>query len=268
MPALLSGNPAGAGAITFGSLAAYFDEIGQGKSPRTITTLSGCVPASTVTVARTWIGWLATDAAERAAFAAGFVSTANDIPHASLASNAPPAARPGDQPSPPSGSEPGYLKMREAHLRSQGESSAAAQLEFERIARRIAEQTNDQLLTLLAASDRHIDQQREEMEQLCRDLNESNRKCAKLAEQLREHAGIIEFMNPDNPLSPVEGRRGVSAWCELTENGVGIGELVARWWRSHVGEPPGSVVKHLQWMMAWPDRKKGGMVAKRQHQKG
>ncbi|MDT4848501.1 hypothetical protein FQZ97_825930 [compost metagenome] len=69
----------------------------------------------------------------------------------------------------------------------------------------------------------------------------------------------------------------VVAWCDITENGsidpvavrgVGVGDLARRWWKDHLGEPPAIVVKRLQWALAWPARKKGGMPAKRQRDNG
>lgn len=271
---ILSAAPSGQAAITHGALAEFFDSASLGKPAETITTGAGPVPAGAVLIWRQWINWLADQATKRAAVMAGFAMPANDSASLAAVANGSPVARQADQSPPPSGSEPGYLKMRQAQQRKEGERSAAEQLDAERIARQRVEQEIERQRAINIVTEERLQQARCEGEGWRRELIEER---VKLAEQLREHAGIIEFMNPDNELSPVEGRRLVAAWCELTENGtvdptaetgVGLGELARRWWRDRFGEPAGIVVKHLQWALTWPARKKGGTVARRQLDKG
>ncbi|MNJ31054.1 hypothetical protein D3C77_256740 [compost metagenome] len=124
----ITSSPVGAGPITFGALAAYFEEVADGRAPTTILAATGKVPASTVTIARSWISRPIAEAEERAHFAAGYALPANDNPvlavtvhSVSQFSHSPPPQ--------PSGSEAGYLKMRESHLRQKGEHCAAIELE-------------------------------------------------------------------------------------------------------------------------------------------
>lgn len=274
--AILSAAPGGC-AVTHGALAEFFDSASLGKPATTITTSSGPVPAAAVLIWRQWLRTITEEATKRAAFVAGFAIPANDSPSSAAVANGLAVASQADQPPPPSGSEPGYVAMRQAQQRREGERSAAEQVEALQIALKREEQKSADQMAMLAFERTQGDRQREEIEQLRRKLVESERERGKSAETLREHAGIIEFMNPDNPLSPKEGRRLVAAWCELTESGtidpvtetgIGLGELVRRWWKDRFGEPAGIVVKHLQWALTWPARKKGGMVAKRQREKG
>lgn len=263
-------------AITFGALANYFDAIGQGVTPPVIATTTGSAPASTVILLRTWIAIPVKEATKRASFVAGFALPANDSHIAAMVANARPIASHAEPPL-PSGSEPGYLDMRQAQQRQEGERSAAAQLEAMQIAAQRAEQKAEHERAKNAVIESQLQRYQSEIELIHLEAIEERRQRTILTEQLRQHAGIIEFMNPDNPLSPEEGRRMVAAWDELTEsgtmdpvaeNGIGIGELARRWWRDRFGEPAGIVVKHLQWALTWPARKKGGMVAKRQCEKG
>ncbi|MFC0668938.1 hypothetical protein ACFSKY_07790 [Azotobacter chroococcum] len=275
--AILSNSAHGREGITYGELATYFDSASQDKAAATITTSSGAIPAASVLISRQWVNALANEATKRATQVAGLAFPANDSFNVAMVANASPIASYAEQLPILSGSEPGYLNMREAHLRRKGESSAAEQLDAERTARQRAERSEADKEAIIVALKAQLQRVHWECEGLRQEFNKSERERVKLAEQLCEHAGIIEFMNPDNPLSPVEGRRGVSAWCELTENGtfdpvaengVGMGELARRWWKDRFGEPAGAVVRHLRWALTWPARKKGGMVAKRQREKG
>lgn len=274
--AILSATPGGC-VVTYSALADYFESASAGRPAATITTSAGPVPGAAVLIWRQWLHTLAEEAAKRAALVAGFAIPANDSPGAAAAANGSPVARQADQPPPPSGSEPGYAAMRQAQQRREGERSAAEQLDAERIARQRAERGEAEKDAIIATLRAQLQAAREEAESQLRARIESDRAHAGLVERLREHAGIIEFMNPDNPLSPEQGRRMVAAWCELTESGtidpvtetgIGLGELARRWWLDHFGEPRRIVLKHLQWALTWPARKKGGMVARRQREKG
>lgn len=274
--AILSAVPGGC-AVTHGALVDYFEGAGSGRPPATITTTTGSVPASAVLVWRQWINRLADEATSRALYVAGRAIPAGDSPGIAATANASPTASQAEQPPLPSGSEPGYVAMRQREQRREAEHSAAEQMDAERIARKRAERGEAEKDAIIVALRAQLQIYREEADSERRARIESDRARAKLAEQLREHAGIIEFMNPDNELSPVEGRRLVAIWCELTENGtvdaatetgIGVGELAQGWWKDHVGEPSEAVAKRLRWALTWPARKNGGVVAKRPREKG
>lgn len=127
--AFLSDQTPGSSTITHGALADYFDSASQGNPSSKINTNAGPIPAAAVMIWRQWINALANEASQRAAFVAGIALPANEGTSIAMAANsAAPVANHAQQP-PLSGSEPGYLKMRQALQRSEGERSAAEQLE-------------------------------------------------------------------------------------------------------------------------------------------
>ncbi|THG83901.1 hypothetical protein E5198_06285 [Pseudomonas sp. A-1] len=274
--AILSAMPGGC-AVTHGALVDYFEGAGSGRPPAMITTTTGSVPASAVLVWRQWINRLADEATSRALYVAGRAIPAGDSSNIAMAANASPTASQTEQPPLPSGSEPGYVAMRQREQRREGERRAAEQLEAKDIALQHALSREAAKDAIIATMKAQLQLSREEAEDERRRRIESDRARAELAEQLREHAGIIEFVNPENALSPVEGRRLVAIWCELTENGtvdaatdsgIGVGTLARDWWRKHVGEPSDTEVKRLRWALTWPARKGGGVVARRPRNKG
>jgi len=274
--AILSAAP-GHCTVTHGALADYFDGACSGRPTATVTTNSGPVPAAAVLIWRQWFHTLADEATKRALYVAGRAIPASDILSFTMVANASPAASQTERPPLPSGSEPGYTSMRQREQRREAERQAVEQLDAERVARQRAERSDADKEAVIAALKAQLLLAREEAESERRGRIESDRERTKLAEQLHDHAGIIEFMNPNNPLSPECGRLLVVAWCELTENGtvnpvdesgVGIGKLAERWWRHRFGEPANIVVKHLQWSLTSPDRKKGGMIARRRPENG
>jgi len=258
--------------LTWYALADYFDGFGSGSAPSRISTTNGeCIP-SALLLDRGWIDRLTAEAVARAEIAAGY---AQALPHEPETIGS--SALAYQHPAAPSGSDPECLAIREAQQRQEGEASAVEQLDAARSARRAAEQEAERLRLQATALAAQLTEARTEAQLATRALNEQRRECLNLKQKLSENAGIIEFMNPDNELSPVEGRRVVDAWCELTKNGtvdavsehgIGIGELAKRWWESRFGAPAAIVVKRLQWALTWPARKNGGVPSKRSHQKG
>lgn len=262
----------GAGGLTFGALADYFDSHAGEQPSTSIQTTAGPTPAGAVLLTQPFVARIVSDATQRAATAAGFVIEVAPSPVISGS-----AQRQTLQPEPPPGSSPEVLAAHQAQQRREGEQSAGEQLDAAFAALQQAEQEKAKLLARDAVREAQRQQALEDAEQARRELIEERRERTKLAAQLQQHAGVIEFMNPDNPLSPEEGRRCVSAWCDLTENGtldavaergLGMGELARRWWKERFGEPATIVVKHLQWMLTCPARKKGGMVARRKRDNG
>ncbi len=261
----------GAGGVTIEALADYFDRYSAGAPADTIETTNGAAQAGAVLIARHWIGRLEIEAEARAKIAAGLQQVA-PTPVATG------GALPTEQHQPPlSGSAPECLELRQAQQRQEGEHSAREQLDAaEQLAQRL-EQENERLRASLATLEQRHQQTQEEAERHKRAAQEDRRQRTLVEDQLREHAGIIAFMDADNPLAPVEGQRIVTAWCDVTHNGktdptagtgIGLGELLRRWWRDRFGEPAAIVVRHMQWALTWPARKKGGAVAKKAPKKG
>lgn len=150
--AILSAAPGGC-AVTHGALADFFDNASSGRPVATIATTAGPIPAAAVLIWRQWFHTLAEEAAQRAAMSAGFAIPANDSAGLAAVANGSPVARQADQPSPPSGNEPGYLKMRQAQQRREGERSAAEQLDAALIRAQRLEAENSSLVGRLALSE-------------------------------------------------------------------------------------------------------------------
>jgi len=262
---------AGAGGITLDAMADYFDQCTVGISAETIKTTSGVVQAGAVLLSKQWIGRLEIEAAARARVAAGLQQIA---PESFATGGAQPA---GQNQRPVSGSDPQCLALLQEQHRQAAEQQAARELNA-------AQQENASLRHLIARLQAENSQTQwakheadNSAEQYRREAQEERRSRVIAEERLHELAGVIAFMNEENPLSPVEGRRAVTAWCDLTDNGqmdptdvtgIGVGELARRWWLARFGEPKNIVAKHLQWVLAWPARKKGGAVAKKNAKKG
>lgn len=253
-------------ALTLWGIAEYFDALGQGRTPSTVATTQGRARAGAVLVARYWIDRLVKEATDRALIANGLMhSMTASVPtqgNTALAQNSPQFI---------SGSDPTCLAIREQQQRAEGEHTASQQLDTERTARHNAELKAQSLKEALIGRDTQLQQIAEEKEHWRRALIEERRRTTQLQAVLDQYAGIVAFMNPDNPLSPPEGRRLVSAWCDLTENGTldlvtdtGIGLKVhcQRWLDQHFGQSLNSVVSRFTWALGWPARKRGGAVAR------
>ena len=169
---------------------------------------------------RQWINTLAEEATKRAALVAGFAMPANDSHSVAAVANASPVARQVDQPPPPSGSEPGYQKMRQDQQRREGERSAAEQLEAERIARQRAEM-------LASAKDAQLQQALGEIERLRRELGDTRRakqsveeEMIGMEERLEDAMAFAECLRVDNEVSPPEMRLAFQCWREITLDGT------------------------------------------------
>lgn len=261
----------GAGGITLEALAAYFEQRAAGITETAVETASGSVQAGAVLLARHWIARLEFEAESRAELAAALHLAA-------------PAPAPGQGPQPATqhqpplpGSDPECIALRQAQQRIEGEHSASHRLEAAEQRCELLAQENEQLRAQLSAQE-HRTQQAQEAAEQHRRAAEDERRARTLAEdQLREYAGIIAFMDTDNPLAPVEGQRMVAAWCALTNNGTednvstngkGLSELLRVWIDKNIGAPAAVTVKRYTWALTWPARKKGGAVTKRGKEKG
>lgn len=159
---VLAGAPSGV--ITAGALASYFHALSHGNKPDTIVATTGSVPVASVTLARVWIAKLVTDATDRAAFAAGYVQPINDAPIAAASAvgiNTSPLHRLADQPLPPTGSEPAFLKLYEYKQRREGESKASEQLYAAQVMAQRLEAENASLAGRLALSESDLAAERQ-----------------------------------------------------------------------------------------------------------
>ncbi len=182
----------GPGGFTAAALADYFEGVSQGTPPLTIRTSTGTAPAGAVLIARSWINQVTKEAAQRAAFVAGLVLIANDgdslsiiVGGTSSASSAPAT--------PPSGNEPGYLKMRQAQQRKDGERGAGERLEAAELRAFALEQENTKLRAQLASLERHHQQAINESEEHRRAAMDECRRRTLGEEHRRELAEAIEI---------------------------------------------------------------------------
>lgn len=261
----------GAGGVTIEALADYFDRYSAGAPADTIETTNGAAQAGAVLLSKPWIGRLESEAEARATIAAGL----QQVAPAPIATG---GALPTEQHQPPlSGSAPECLALRQAQQRQEGEQSAREQLDAtKQLAERLTLE-NERLRATLATLEQRHQQTQEEAEQHRRAAAEDRRQRTLAEDQLREHAGIIAFMDPDNPLAPVEGQRIVAAWCELTNNGTednvsakgkGLSELIRTWLAANIGGHAAVTIKRYTWALTWAARKKGGAVARETPKKG
>lgn len=224
---------------------------------------------------RAWLNRTTTEAAQRVALVAGLVLVANDCDsRASIVSGA--ASTSYTRPALPSGSEPGFLKMRQAQQRQQGEHSAAAQLDAERTGRQQLELEVIGLRARLAIKEAQNAQLIEECEQHRRDASDQRR--AKLEaedaqivmeEQLEKVMVLAEFMNADNPLSPPDGRELVECWGDVTHDGTvdptkssgnGWHIICAAWLNNHTASPSEIKCKRFAALLTPLASKKGGTI--------
>ncbi|HEH9242964.1 TPA: hypothetical protein SH722_000209 [Pseudomonas aeruginosa] len=193
------------GTVTIGALADYFDSASQGKPAQNIITKAGIAPISAVSVWRQWMNSLAVEATERALQVAGFAVPANDSQAAIMAVNASPKVHHDSQLPPPSGSEPGYLKLRQAQQRQEGERSAAERLdEWQRKARRL-EAENATLSGRLALSEADLDAEREARgaERIARLAAEEKLESAQAAAATAVGKVAADFADLQRPLKEV-----------------------------------------------------------------
>jgi len=224
--AILSAAPGGC-AVMHGALADYFDSASFGKPAATITTTAGPVPASAVLVWRQWINRLADEATSRALYVAGRAIPAGDNYAGAMIANASPAASQAEQPPLPSGSEPGYVAMRQREQRREAESSAAKQLEAKEIALQDALRREAAKDAMLATRDAQVLQLREESEQLRRKLSDARRaereaqdEMIDMEERLEDAMAFAECLRADNEVSPPELRLAFQCWRAITMDGT------------------------------------------------
>lgn len=159
----------GPGALTIGTLAAYFERYSAGEQPSTVETTVGSARASAVYFDKSWIGRLEIETEARARTAAGLQQM-----H--------PAPRPtgGAQPSaqyqpPKSGSDPECLALHQAQQRQEGEHSDAAKLEASEQRALLAERESSKRGAKIQALEHQNQQHIEVIEQITRDFSEERR---------------------------------------------------------------------------------------------
>lgn len=266
-------------AITHGALADYFDSVSSGNSATTLSTSSGEFPVANVLIWQHWIESVTLETVHRMGNVETLALPANSSASVALAANDPAPAINHEPPSaPPSGSAPGYLKMYQAKLRQEGERSAAEQLEAERAARLRSDREVVELRAQLAIKDAQVTQLQEESEQRRRGENDALRakrevedELIRIEELLEPHMLAIEFLNPDNPLSPPENREMFHCWRWLTKDNErepvkaaskGMDALCSDWFKAQGEEVTGKKLGRFATALNLDGRKKGGAIAR------
>lgn len=146
------------------------------------------------------------------------------------------------------------------------------------VVRRDAEERALRAEAALAAKEEELRQQTEKNAEYERYRNADMRRIrvlqdelASLEEQLEDLTGLMVFCDPENPLSPPEGRLLVRCWMDITQNGtydvvsesrVGMKEHARRWLRSVDGkEPTTTRLKIYSLLLTSAARKLGGVLA-------
>lgn len=262
----------GAGGLTYGALADYFDSHAGEQPSISIQTTAGPTPAGAVLLTQPFVARIVSDATQRAATAAGFVIEVAPGPVISGS-----AQRQTLQPEPPPGSSPEVLVAHQAQQRQEGSRNAAELLEAERAARHRAEQetAKERAEKLEAIAQRSQLQEevaslRRQVSELTRDLARAKDDACDLEEQLEPLALFAELLRSDNPLSPPELRLAFQCWCDLTHNGQhnpagkggrGVHGLVKAWSLAQGLELNRDQLARLQAVVSWRKRGSGAIAS-------
>ncbi|MEE3508159.1 hypothetical protein QN399_18130 [Pseudomonas sp. 10C3] len=274
----LSASTTGDRSITYGALADYFESASLGQPAETISTSAGPVQTAAVVIWRQWIGTITIEATSRALMVAGYAMPANDTQSSALIVGGHPSRSHFAPAETPSGSEEGYLKMRQTTQRQEGEKTAARDIFAEREKSRTLEQRVMELLAQSAIDKAQSQQFMDEAEQSRRDTSSERRarlkaedELIRIEELLEPHMLAIEFLNPDNPLSPPEIREMFQCWICLTKDNErepvkatskGMDVLCRDWFKAQGEDVTGKKLSRFATALNSEDRKKGGAVAR------
>lgn len=265
--------------ITHGALADYFDSVSSGHPATTLSTSSGEFPVANILIWQHWIESVTVETVHRMGNVEALASPANGSARVAFAANDPaPAINHLPPVDPPSGSSPGYLKMYQAKMRKEGEQSAAEDLDAERVARQCSDREVVELRAQLAIKDAQVTQLQEESEQRRRGENDALRakrevedELIRIEELLEPHMLAIEFLNPDNPLSPPEIREMFYCWRWLTKDNErepvkavskGMEALCSDWFKAQGEDVTGKKLGRFATTLNLDGRKKGGAIAR------
>ncbi|MDT3718726.1 hypothetical protein RND78_04280 [Pseudomonas oryzihabitans] len=261
--------------FTYGALADYFASSSVSSGASILDSRGQAYEPANALISRKWIDRITEEATNRASFAVGLATAAGASTVATTV-NAPYPTLLQRQ-STPSGSEDGFLYIGQQLGRQQGEKSAAEQLDDARIeASRLREELARERARKVTY-EATLQQARHDVDEARHEAQEARRAQQKAEEVVAEHAGVIAFMDENNPLSPPEGRRIVNLWDDETEggtrdpvyeSGIGVREIVARWFKRNYPDAPDIAIKRCTWALTWPARKRGGAVSKLSKEKG
>ena len=265
--------------VSYEALAEYFDTASTGPPANAVNGTDGPLPASSLTIHVHWLDVIVKEATSRMAYVGALVAPVNQSTRITLVAGdrapAPDCMPLLDQ---PSGSSPGYMKMRQAQLRNYAERNVFEELGSLDLRHQKAEQRVAELLATLAMRDARIAQQQEEEAQLRRSLSEAIRakqetedELIRIEEMLEPHMLAIEFLNPENHLSPPEVREMFSCWRWLSDDNSrepvkatsrGMDVLCREWFSAQKVEVTDKKVGRFATGLTTTARKRGGAVAR------
>lgn len=265
----------GSGALTFGTLAAYFERYSAEGRADTVETTTGTVRAGAVYLARSWIGRLEVETEALATIAAG-LQQAHPAPWPSG------GAQPADQHrAPVSGSDPECLALHQAQQRQAGELSAGERLDVEQQHAARLEQENTKLIAQRETLGHRLQQAQEEREdykqaaleerrrrilgeernrELTEALEAAEARAAKaVAERLQRQPGTIRPLILVNAAKAAAIGRAKAIAAELwqadTAQKIRVGEMADLVYRALVNDGfteslPGNTARIQEWIKA------------------
>lgn len=262
--------------VSYGALADYFDSACTGQPAKTVTTGDGPFPTSSISIQRHWLDSIVNEAMSRMAYVGAHAVPANQGARTAVVANDPaPATDRSHSLEPPSGSSPGYMKMRQAQLRKNGERSATEQLDAAHTRSQRTELEVIELHAQLAIRNSQISQLQEDIEQLRRGKSEAVRAKQeaehdniRMEEQLEQVMGFAECLRIDNPVSPPEMRLAYACWSELTQDGTcnpsaaggrGVHRLVHAWLERNRHKLNKDETERLCAVVSWRKRGSGAI---------
>lgn len=275
---VISPAPDSGNAVSCFGLASYFERaINTGQPPAVIAGKLSAIPASSVSIKQAWLDKLGNLLSKQEVAVTGFLSPANDTATLAAVVNAPPVRAmlpPADT------STPAYQGLVLKQQRASENANAAARLRMVEDERDNAREEAEfwKARALAAESARQLDQ--EEKQQMQHQLNTERRLRTKAEDQLRDAAGLLAFMDENNPYSPPEGRLALTIWCAMTCDGTidpmevwpaGMKEQVSRMLKQlHKKVSSGAMLDRICTLLTWPSRKNGGVISasKRTYGKG
>lgn len=272
------GKPDRSAVIEYSALIAHFQAASQGQKLTTIGSSVGPVPTTHVLLWRSWIDRISQEASALAEMAVGCAMPANDSGSVSATANSSPKFSPSLPPSGISGNSPLVLKARQAQLRRSAEKTAAEVVDDLRVQIAQLEERLSKADSALVVERSWRQEAEQNAELNRREINSEKRaRIAAEDEQIRMEALLepqmltIEFLNPDNPLSPPEIREMFQCWLSLTKNNErepvkasskGMEALCRDWFKAQGVTAADKRLARFATTLTSSSRKKGGAVAR------
>lgn len=254
--------------ISYAQLSHYLELASGERVPALFEICDVVVPSDRILINRSWLQRQLQ--AARGSFGVMRLlqsEAANTRIGVSVAANAVPTNL-IQQPRPMTSDQLSNLHLLLAHQNDQRKASEAASREA--IARKEAELRADSAETLLGVTTAENQYLKNRVAELEKELAESKRESAIANGRLEEFEPLVEFLNPENPLSPPEGRNLFQCWAYITKNGTydyastakGLSYHLQLWSKEYLGTVMAKTkMKSYRLLLTPSSRKKGGVIA-------